>query len=302
MSPIVAANTTSVRVTLPGPATDSWFEYFDPAAPTHAGGSTFRYATPLTVSPVFGRTGTLLPLHVSTPLGLVPHGDRSWATSITLLLHSPRPGGHIPPRSVHEWGNVSGTVVECEFRWQQRCAGGATTESESGMAVLRCTVAPYARGVILVVRGVPIALGSFNASVVYYGPGEEAMSPLTLPRAADPSIRSDSAFATAAVSWDAAGPAPVHPVLGLKESLAAAAAAEPRSWSYLAGLRARGAGVAMPATGVPEIVVRLGSVAGGASVELTGFMPADTELSAESGTMNARRCDTTGAVNAGSNK
>ena len=240
-------------MTLPGPTTDSWFEYFDSAAPPHAGGTTFTYATPLAVAAVFGRTGTLLPLHVSTPLGLVPHGDESWATALTLLLHTPRLGHKIGARVVNEFGSVKGTTVSCAFE----------REGNSTIASLKCSVAPYARDVILVIRGVQVSR-SFSAAVAY---GQQSLR--LIPRTSEGLARHPESFKPLAVSWDAAGPSPVHPVPGLREHLTESAKNQARTWSYSQSMAFSAGSDAFHT--VPELVVRLGSVRDGARVQLLGF-------------------------------
>ena len=106
--PIVDANVTSVNVTLPDitrstelarrwggtapSAAVGWVDYWNTSA-TYPAGATVRYTAPLPRSgasalpnPVFIRQGTLMPLHISTPLGAVPQGHEAWAPALTLLL------------------------------------------------------------------------------------------------------------------------------------------------------------------------------------------------------------------------
>lgn len=227
----------------------SWFEYFNPAAPPHAGGSTFQYSTPLGAYPVFGRTGALLPLHVSTPLGLVPQGDESWASALTLLLHAPVAGSTIRPCVVPEFGEPSGVEVTCSYE----------QNGSDGMNSLRCAMTPYDRDVIILIRGVP----SCPSTIVSASYGS---SQVLLKKMPSPLVRHAASFAPLAISWDAAGPAPIYPLHGLQDRLSAAATPISRSWSYSAAAIEADSRVT-----VDELAIRLGSIKDGATVEVANL-------------------------------
>jgi hypothetical protein len=249
--PIVDANTTLVTVKLPGGPSTSWFEYYEPSR-VHTGGSTFFYATPLERFPVFVRVGALLPLHVSTPQGLIPHGDESYASALTLLWHLPprlaagADGQHASAScTVYEFQPLNGTVVSCEL----------------GSGMLRCSIAAYARDVIIILRGVVTSdIDGIQASATYGNVGGSAVKLRRLP----PPTVHDPSFTPRALDWDGSGPSPVHPVHGLRERLAAAAAGRSRAWS-LAGADESG-------VGVPELVVRMGGVPRGATLVVSGIL------------------------------
>ena len=57
----------------------------------YAAGSVVNASCPLTATPVFGRTGSIIPLNVST--SDVGHGDCSFAGSLTLYVHTPVAAG-----------------------------------------------------------------------------------------------------------------------------------------------------------------------------------------------------------------
>jgi hypothetical protein len=242
--PVVDANTTVVAVTLP--VGGSWFEYYDPSR-VHNGGSSFLYSVPLARFPVFVRTGEMLPLHVSTPQGLVPHGDESYASALTLLWHVPYQRSSSVLRSsavVYEFQPLNGTVATCAL--------------SEGM--LLCTVAPYARDVIVIVRGVEAANipGAPPVQATLYSVGDSVVL-----RASPPPPIHPRSFTPMAIDWDGASAAPVHPVAGQRERLARAAAARALSWSLASATES--------GTGVPELVVRVGAVTRGAELVVSGL-------------------------------
>jgi hypothetical protein len=86
VSPVAFEGVLAQRVALPG-GVPGWVDFWDPAS-TFPSPSTTTYPAPLTGDmrhPVFHRLGSLLPLHVSAPLPLVPRGGASWAPALTLL-------------------------------------------------------------------------------------------------------------------------------------------------------------------------------------------------------------------------
>ena len=237
VSPIVVSNVSLWNVTLPGGANDTWFEYWNPSR-LHPANASFWLPVPLNTSAAFGRTGALLPLHVSTPLGLVPSGDASFASALTFLLHAPRAGATVT-RAVHDWHNDGVTA-------SATCAGGS----------LILTATPYERDVIFIVR----AAGADAPTAVTVQTARNT-TPASLRRIPAAPAAAHPAAHTA-VGWEAAGPAPKWPIAGLAASLEAAAAPLRATWSHAPAATA-------PAQ-LDELIIRAGAAATGLRIVVDG--------------------------------
>ena len=97
--PMLVENATNITVNMPDGAS-SWYEYFRPSV-VHPAGSEAVIDTPWTYSPVFAKTGSILPLRVTT--STVGNGDCSFASAMTFVVHTPVTAGTV--------SQVSGCVL-----------------------------------------------------------------------------------------------------------------------------------------------------------------------------------------------
>lgn len=242
VSPIVEANVSVWPIHLPGTSADRWFEFWNVSS-THAGNSSFLYTCPLSVVPVFVRSGSLLPLHVSTPHGLVPSGDWSYASALTLLIHTPRADTAVA-RSVHDWNNGG---VQVSYT----CNSGAGT--------LTLAASAYERDIIVIVRNVAIN-STAEVSLSAEGSSDDLQVASYVLKRVSPAPAIDSAHADIALDWEGAGPAPRLSRPAVSAQIKAQAGARAMTWSYAA---------ATP-TQVSELVVRAGSASAGVIATITG--------------------------------
>lgn len=89
-SPVVDAGINQMNITLPEGST--WYNYFNPSE-VYQGGNTYEVDTPLDNTPVFVKTGAILPLHVSNPL--LKNGNFESADSYTFSIHTPELSGSV---------------------------------------------------------------------------------------------------------------------------------------------------------------------------------------------------------------
>jgi hypothetical protein len=250
VAPVVAANVSSVLVHLPAgtAASDSWYEYWNPSR-VHAANSTFSIATPLNASAVFVRTGSIVPLHVSTAQGSVAYGDLSFGSALTAVVHSPAITA--PSQRVR-------TVVP---GWQELGAelsysyGPSTIATNADVEPARQLVfeaTPLERDLIVVLRGLALpstarttlsagslealqaaAELSFNVSVASSTCGAVSAALPFEGGAATVKSAGHAATMQAAVSWDAAASRPLRPIARISEELRKSAAPLVCTWSVV---------------------------------------------------------------------
>ena len=172
------------------------------SAPVRAGGTTFTYHAPLSagVSPVFVRSGSILPLHVSGPLGGVHYGTPVWAAALTLAVHSPILDGTEVTKKIAFWEAPSMTA---SYSWS----------SDNTQLTWVLSPSPDGRPVILLARW-PFATTSRLSSVTVGRTESDEEHPLTKTVIADPAgFREAARLQTpAAIAWDATTRAPTYPV------------------------------------------------------------------------------------------
>jgi hypothetical protein len=257
-SPVLSSNVSAINVTMPTDGNSTWYEYWNPSK-THAPGSSFVYACPLSAPPVFVRAGSVIPLHVSTPLALVPFGDDAWASALTLALHTPRVG----ERMAFEMRDFQSGGLAAEYFYTQHGAADA-----AGAGELEFTISAYAdRPVVLVLRGVTLSSDAAVAIRGGAGTGTHAAARRPSPARLDPSVAKPAPLA-----WDTTAPGARYPPAGLRERLDAAA---PRLlagapwWSAESGDAAADASAGVPD---PVVIVAIGDVSRGAIVTLSGVV------------------------------
>jgi len=118
---------------------------------------------------------------------------------------------------------------------------------------------PYDRDVIILIRESRRVLQQ-----LYQHRMDQAR--VLLKKMPSPLVRHAASFAPLAISWDAAGPAPIYPLHGLQDRLSAAATPISRSWSYSAAAIEADSRVT-----VDELAIRLGSIKDGATVEVANL-------------------------------
>ena len=177
-----------------GAAAPGWSAYWNPVQ-TWPAGAKLNYPVPLVdggpdgriANAVFVREGSLLPLHVSTPLGALPQGRAAWAPALTLLAHVPAHG--------EAWSAALDVRDAAGNRTAVRAARGSGMNSQIDVAV-----ASFQRPLIFVLRRRAAADGSPPPPVL--GVSVRAGSGATLSlleRVAEPA----SADTPLALSWDA---------------------------------------------------------------------------------------------------
>jgi alpha-glucosidase (family GH31 glycosyl hydrolase) len=221
--PIVETNMTSIPViqlppSLPG-SEAGWYEFWNPSV-TYPANATLRNYTVASAatSVVFARTGSIIPLHVSTPLAaLHPYGDESFATAITAVVHSPSTKG--------------GTARV--YGWKEESTELSYSYISDGLLEFAAT--PFERDLVVVVRGLKVSSAAEGVSVIIASStcSSESGSAVAAEVA---SLRTYdiSTFKPASVSLDAAGPRPLRAIQGLKGRLESAAKeAQPCSYSVI---------------------------------------------------------------------
>lgn len=163
--PIYTSGQNFTNVTLP--AGGSWFDFFQPNR-TYPGGSRRVALTPVDRLPVFGLTGAIHPLHVSTPYA--HNGDEASFGALTLLIHSPRCDGSRVTQEVREFKGEGATLAYV-------CTRDAADPSR---ASLRVSVSKIGYDIILLVRGVE---ATATTSVSTLAGGARASVAASAPRA-----------------------------------------------------------------------------------------------------------------------
>ena len=214
VSPVAFQGVTAPRVALPG-GVAGWVDFWDPAS-TFPAPANFTYPAPLTGDmkhPVFHRLGALLPLHVSTPLPLVPRGGAAWAPALTLLAAGVGEGGAgaaaalaVATAGVGE-GGAPGVEVALSTAWGDGGGGGgARCGGGGGSGNATFTATPFDRPLVLLLRryarGGCGAGGSVRVAARGGGGGGGGGGALRQVRA--PAEAAGGARG-AAVAWEAAG-------------------------------------------------------------------------------------------------
>jgi hypothetical protein len=174
VAPVVVEGATHVNGTLP-PAQNGWASYWNAAAPVLPGGAPFDVPLALNESAVFVRAGALLPLHVSTPLALVPEGGAAFAGAVTLFAHAPDSwGAGSRADSAEALIRVGGGCLAGNAEADARCVaeGGARAALSISARAIEVSVSAFAlaaageagegsgnatQGIILYVRGGSVA-------------------------------------------------------------------------------------------------------------------------------------------------
>lgn len=253
VAPATASNVTSLTIRLPpGTSTSpSWYEFWNPSV-THAGNTSVTVALPVTESAVFVRTGSLLPLHVSTPQAAVPYGSSALATALTALVHGPVLGGS-DVIDVPGWKEASGRL-SYSYELQPLVASADATPTAAATASFVFEATPLQRDVALIVRGLPLGMRADAAEAVAAAAAAGMQPPswalnvtvhsgscgstagATGPHwldAGDLLAAAEDERTAAAVAWDAAAAFPLRPIAGLAQSLRAAAEPLACGWSLL---------------------------------------------------------------------
>ena len=185
-----------------GAAASSWTEYWNASAPARAAGSSFTYSAPLAsgVSPVFVRSGAIVPLHVSGPLASAPFARSAhWAAALTLSVSHPRLDGAVVTQVVPFW-EAADTTASYAFNSSTNVLQWTVTPSPDGRPVVLLLRWPAAQPPSAVV-GVSVALLT---------DGEAAAAKRYTPAAAMPP--GDGSRAPAPVAWDATMAVPPYPI------------------------------------------------------------------------------------------
>lgn len=253
--PIVESNVSSVPAIQLPPSSQGWYEFWNPAI-TYQGNATLRNYTieSVATSVVFARTGSIIPLHVSTPLAaLQPFGDESWASAITAVIHSPVNNSEVVASRVYGWKEES---TELSYSY---------TASLSEGSVLEFAATPFERELIVVVRGLRVpsfaAKGESSIGVSIASTSCNIDGNAIAASSSTASlVRHDiSIVKPASISLDAAAPRPLRPVAGLKDRLQAAS--EEAGFCNFAVVPSGGAETV-------DVIVRAGAGAKGARVTI----------------------------------
>ena len=257
VSPIVTSG-GSANGTLP-PATQGWAHFWDASSPALPGGSRFSLQPALNESAVFVRVGALLPLHVSTPLGLVREGGASFASALTLFAHgTPADGEAASEAEVR----VGGGCLDAGADARCRTHGGARASLQRRGRELLLNVSALegddAQDVILYLRAAPRVERAFlrraEAVAGLNEPDDAAAGWAELPRREPEAVRGPHGNSDAALPWRG------HAASGA--AAAAAAADRVGSWSQagVAGEEDEGAAAALIVrcgSGAPGVLLRL---------------------------------------------
>jgi alpha-glucosidase (family GH31 glycosyl hydrolase) len=238
VSPIVAANVTAVAVSLPGASTDTWYEYWNPSALRPAN-TTFMYTCPQNSSAVFVKTGSIIPLHVSTPLALVPNGDATFASAITFMVHSPQRNVRVV-KNVHDWENTG--VV-------------ASYHCNSAMGLLQLEVSAYGRDAIFFFRNLSIGIAA-SATMQRVSEVHEVLQRVEPPK------QHLQRYHPRAIDWSSSAPVPIKGRISRFPGLRDSAAPLDGTWSFESAETSP--------SGADELIVRPGPVSLGAQILVRG--------------------------------
>jgi hypothetical protein len=257
VSPVAFEGVALQRVALPGGA-PGWVDFWDPSS-TFPSPSNVTYPVPLSgdmLHPVFHRLGALLPLHVSTPLPLVPRGGPAWAPALTLLAAGVGEGGGgaAETASVAAAGEGEGGVPGVEALLATAW-GGTASCGGGGNATL--TASPFDRPLVLLLRRYARGGCALGAGVRV----RRARSGAPLRQASPPEAEGPRG-AGAAVTWEAAS-------AGGGRYPAARGAAAAQRGAFEA--RLAGSFWVAPGAAFEEVAVFIGAedAARGAAVEVT---------------------------------
>ena len=266
VSPVVTSG-GSANGTLP-PAAQGWANFWDASQPALPGGSRFTLQPALNESATFVRVGALLPLHVSTPLGLVREGGSSFASALTLFAHgTPEDGAAAAEAEVRVGGGClnagagsaasacagagAGAVAGAGAGADARCRahGGARASLQRRGRELLLSVSALegedAQDVILYLRAAPRIARAFlrRAAIKEGGAAEWA----ELPRREPEAIRGPHGNSDTAVPWRGRAASGAD--------AANAAAERAGSWSQAGGAAATV--IVRCGSGAPGVLLRL---------------------------------------------